>query len=68
MKKLSKIALKNQGSVLNESEMQKILGGGSYVCQCGEDVYLVSGDTLSEAYSALCRDYNCCNGSYPCHW
>lgn len=34
MKKLSKIALKNQGSVLNEDEMQKILGGGSYACRC----------------------------------
>ncbi|MDH6357102.1 TIGR04149 family rSAM-modified RiPP [Parabacteroides sp. PF5-9] len=35
MKKLTKIALKEQGSVLKKEEMMKILGGGSYTCWCG---------------------------------
>ncbi|MDL2264920.1 hypothetical protein LJC57_03510 [Parabacteroides sp. OttesenSCG-928-G07] len=35
MKNLEKIVLKRQGFILNENEMQKILGGGSYACRCG---------------------------------
>lgn len=35
MKKISKISLKKQGAILNNEEMAKIFGRGTYRCCCG---------------------------------
>ena len=66
MKRISKISLKSQASVLSEEEMAKVLGKGTYRCCCGMggnvpcfDVYA---DSLDNALWSL--TYACENGYY----
>ncbi len=66
MKKISKISLKSQVSVLSEEEMAKVLGKGEYRCCCGmgSDVtcFNVYADSINSAQKAL--SYVCEGGGY----
>ena len=63
MRKISKISLKSQASVLSEEEMAKVLGKGQYRC-CGGmgdkvkclNVYAGSMDEALGGLSYLCQD------------
>ena len=61
MRKISKISLKSQASVLSEEEMAKVLGKGQYRCCCGmgSDVacFNVYVGSMDEALSLL--NYAC---------
>ena len=66
MRKISKISLKSQASVLSEEEMAKVLGKGEYRCCCGtgSDVacFNVYAESINSALEAL--SYVCEGGGY----
>jgi hypothetical protein len=60
MRKLEKINLKNQGSVLQKDEMMKILGGGSAYCHC------YGGDVIEMPTCDDCQK-SCSGGAQNCN-
>jgi natural product precursor len=60
MKKLNKLNLKSQVSVLQKNEMMKILGGGSCTAYC------TNSDTFVSVSSCYSSDNPCCGGNWNC--
>lgn len=71
MKRIGKISLKGQATVLSEEEMAKVLGKGQYRCCCGMgssgpcfNIYASSSNDAVLAISYVCEKYGGMGGCF----